>query len=208
MRFCTGPPPPHPIPAHASPHQMHLATAFMYCQHYSYTIAPSLPLIMLMHVSRRRNVDHYVQSEGVKSGSLVHLKLERLPLYCICIIDEHFAHCCSFCPSGIINSWDLISQPCMERCDVMSGVTSEWCTRRDVPFVSTWPVKSWIFMIMHVGSMSPLCHTVGCEPRVNKCSRDAVTERMSDCSKKEKCSRPPARLKQRPSWFCARPNTS
>lgn len=133
--------PSTPTLAHASPHQMHLATAFVYCQQYSYTIAPRLPLIMLMHVSLRRNVDHYVQNEGVKSGSLVHLKPERLPLYCICIIDEHFAHCCSFCPSGIINSCDLISHPCMESCDVTSSVTSEWCTRQDVPFVSTWPVN-------------------------------------------------------------------
>lgn len=142
---------------------------------------------MLMHVSLRRNVDHYVQSEGVKSGSLVHLKLEWLPLYCICIIDEHFAHCCSFCQSGITNSWDLISHPCMEKL---------WCHEQCNKWVMHTPrcslciylaCKSWIFMIMHVGSVSPLCHTVGgqCEPRVNKCIRDAVTKRLSDCSEKK-----------------------
>lgn len=61
---------------------------------------------------------HYVEREGLNQAA-------SFTLYCICIIDKHFGHRCSFCQGSIINSWDLISPPCMEWRDVASSVTSE-----------------------------------------------------------------------------------
>lgn len=92
-----------------------------------------------------------VQSTGVKPGGLLHLKVARLPQRCRCIIDEHFAHCCSFCPRCMRNSWRLICRACMEKAVMSRAAVTSAALRHEM-----WITHDYI----HVGCVSKQCNPV------------------------------------------------